>query len=395
MKIYLFCRRMNVLNRSICCFLVTTFAFIFSPVNCKADLTLDYFNFDFYIPEIIIDPTIPVYQFDFTDYNAFTGVTINNLESQTLSVNLGFDPDLGLDLAAGELVQTGFLLLDGTLALTVTPQDTSGGRAAIRTQYRMAVDPRALGRDAIRSLIRDQLGRDSGRIGARARLADARLMRFITGDAGGTWIRATDAIRGRADIRHMGDSVPDGVLGHHGFNETENYVWAVLDTNSKYAVGINLDHDGDGIVNSGDNCPYVVNTDQINTDADALGDACDDDDDNDSIADAADNCPLFANVAQADWDDDGIGDTCDFDDDNDNINDGLDLCLFTESGAVVNSDGCSIVELCDCNNVWKNHGAYMKCVAHATEDFVEDGLITEIEKEFVVSEAAQSSCGQK
>jgi uncharacterized membrane protein YgcG len=39
------------------------------------------------------------------------------------------------------------------------------------------------------------------------------------------------------------------------------------------------DSDGDGIVDSFDNCPNVANAEQLDTDGDGVGDACDDDDD--------------------------------------------------------------------------------------------------------------------
>jgi hypothetical protein len=71
------------------------------------------------------------------------------------------------------------------------------------------------------------------------------------------------------------------------------------------------DTDGDGYVDPEDNCPTVANTDQLDTDGDGAGNACDADDDNDGVADGSDNCPLVANPDQADFDLDGIGDTCD------------------------------------------------------------------------------------
>ena len=66
-----------------------------------------------------------------------------------------------------------------------------------------------------------------------------------------------------------------------------------------------------------DNCPFVANPNQANTDSDAQGDACDVDDDNDGAADGADNCPFVANPNQANTDGDAQGDACDPDDDND------------------------------------------------------------------------------
>ena len=44
----------------------------------------------------------------------------------------------------------------------------------------------------------------------------------------------------------------------------------------------------------GDNCSVVANSNQINTDSDAEGDACDADDDNDGLLDVMDPLPLQA-----------------------------------------------------------------------------------------------------
>lgn len=78
-----------------------------------------------------------------------------------------------------------------------------------------------------------------------------------------------------------------------------------------------------------DNCPTVFNNDQLDTEFDGMGDACDGDDDNDGIPDGSDPFPL-------DTDNDGQDNAVDDDDDNDGIldvndtypldtdNDGLD-----------------------------------------------------------------------
>ncbi len=72
-----------------------------------------------------------------------------------------------------------------------------------------------------------------------------------------------------------------------------------------------IDSDGDGVVDTADNCASAPNPDQLNTDG-AIdgGDACDDDDDNDTWQDLYDNCPLIANQNQVDSDGDGIGNRC-------------------------------------------------------------------------------------
>lgn len=81
------------------------------------------------------------------------------------------------------------------------------------------------------------------------------------------------------------------------------------------------DIDGDGIVDSIDNCPCNANPNQADADGDGLGDACDNcpnhanpsqkDSDNDGIGDECDNCPYFPNPWQEDTDGDHVGDSCD------------------------------------------------------------------------------------
>jgi hypothetical protein len=44
---------------------------------------------------------------------------------------------------------------------------------------------------------------------------------------------------------------------------------------------------------------------------------------------------------------------------------------------------------------WKNHGAYVSCVGHASNDFLAASLITEEEKGAIQSAAGESSCGHK
>ncbi|MGA1824074.1 MAG: PQQ-binding-like beta-propeller repeat protein [bacterium] len=91
------------------------------------------------------------------------------------------------------------------------------------------------------------------------------------------------------------------------------------------------DNDGDGVLNCNDNCLNIYNPDQLNSDNDEAGDACDGcpndpyktepgiygcgtldtDNDGDGIVDYSDNCPHNSNPEQLDADGDGKGDACD------------------------------------------------------------------------------------
>jgi len=95
------------------------------------------------------------------------------------------------------------------------------------------------------------------------------------------------------------------------------------------------DPDGDGACNcveapeGVDNCPQVANRDQVDTDGDSLGDACDLDDDDDGSPDAEERAN-HSDPRDADSDDDGV-------------RDGLEGGAHYSPGADVDGDGLSNV----------------------------------------------------
>ena len=107
------------------------------------------------------------------------------------------------------------------------------------------------------------------------------------------------------------------------------------------------DDDNDGIFDEADNCPTVAGLDQTDNDRDGAGDICDDDDDNDRVLDADDNCPLVENPDQNNADGDMLGDACDIDADDDGIENEMDNCVLVANLDQANSDADEIGDACD------------------------------------------------
>ncbi len=93
---------------------------------------------------------------------------------------------------------------------------------------------------------------------------------------------------------------------------------------------IGIDRDDDTRLNKDDNCPFVANLNQADTDMDTVGDACD-------------NCPADINTSQLDTDTDGSGDACDLDDDNDGLSDILEQTAGS-STVLVDTDGDGLTD---------------------------------------------------
>ena len=82
------------------------------------------------------------------------------------------------------------------------------------------------------------------------------------------------------------------------------------------------DMDNDGVNDGCDNCPSVSNPDQMDSNDNGTGDACEPqptcaeahageaDSDQDGVVDACDNCPTVMNPGQEDSDHNGTGDAC-------------------------------------------------------------------------------------
>jgi len=119
------------------------------------------------------------------------------------------------------------------------------------------------------------------------------------------------------------------------------------------------DSDQDGVPDLTDMCPTIRGDQQVDTDGDGIGDACDEfpfdplnDVDRDGKGARVDNCPFLYNPDQADQDRDGVGDLCDnfpfgSDGDGDGIGDGVDNCPTTFNPEQADCDADGVGDVCD------------------------------------------------
>ena len=86
--------------------------------------------------------------------------------------------------------------------------------------------------------------------------------------------------------------------------------------------------------------------------------------------------------------------------DGDGVGDSLDQCAGTSPGAIVDANGSSTDQLAPRSGPafggsWKNHGENTSAVAFVAKEFLAQGLISEDQKDAIVAQAAESSCGAK
>ncbi|MFM9092601.1 MAG: family 16 glycoside hydrolase, partial [Verrucomicrobiota bacterium] len=154
----------------------------------------------------------------------------------------------------------------------------------------------------------------------------------------------------------LAGQVEDWLVGKNGLTSHTPYrfyTWSpaakttVLRLMGRLSPPAGRDGDGDARLDYVDNCPTAANVDQLDTDRDGQGDACDPDNDADGVLDAQDNCPTTSNPTQADGDRDGQGDACDADSDGDGVPNARDTCPRVPNPGQADSDGDGVGDACE------------------------------------------------
>src|SRR5262245_53576427 len=145
------------------------------------------------------------------------------------------------------------------------------------------------------------------------------------------------------------------------------------------------DRDGDGVLDTADNCPTVANAHQYDVDKDGIGNSCD-------------NCLTVANPGQEDADEDGVGDACDQCPDSEaDVPRSVD---DDEVRLVVDRTGCTVNQLCPCDEpanqrlAWRSHAEYVGCIRRRIRQMIRTEYLSADEKRVLRQEARESDCGR-
>ena len=185
---------------------------------------------------------------------------------------------------------------------------------------------------------------------------------------------------GQTDVPWLSNPYQMSVGAYHvcALDDTGVVCWGYNDSGQTDVPELTFTFDED--VTDTDNCPDIDNPDQLGTDGDSIGDACDSDNDNDGYLDIndafpfnalewldsdndgygdnSDNCPMVYQINQYNNDGDSMGNVCDPDDDNDGYADIDDAFPFNalewldsdNDQLGNNSDNCPFVHNYDQNN---------------------------------------------
>ncbi len=296
--------------------------------------------------------------------NDINGVPIWNAETIIIGEDASFSPDpenppyfpplnylhaYGLDF--GDIDDDGdidLFVTDRASYLYIYENDGAGIFSPIRYGN---ISTRPFAYNRIHEVFTNQLAIATGDINGDGRTD------FATGGADGMWNGKVDVwLNKGADSSGLYQFLNAGIVGSAGIDargiaigqmdpdidDSTDIVFGnkegSIGNGEIYILFTDLtDTDNDGIVDRFDNAPNDYNPprldmntdgginylDQLDNDADGIGDPADNDDDNDGIMDANDNCPFVYNPDQNDFDEDGVGYQCDPLNDTDTDSDGI------------------------------------------------------------------------